>query len=374
MATIGNTTFNTAGTVNVNSAYIHNQTIYHLDVTTPQEAFSFNIYQNSSATGLTAELGIYEITNGVSTGVLVGAVQTFIGDGNNAVWRNITLTGNNRITLPVGKYAVCMWSDGWPIGLKDGYVSSNNLRDSSLSTLPAILDATSSPLNGGAISMYVDTVAGAFSTIIDSVVDGTNQEITDGSTNVTVTGTFEATQGSADVIISPTDNINDPFGASQVINTYSSTVIGITTNLPVTTDPNLFLYMFVRNDSGLETIPGFTFRENLTAPSVITLFTLELEDGASNPVICASTDFANGMTAYLNEGLFNEEIATIFSSNSSLDTSTPQYSAAFTKVPVFGVDTISIVYLNLADGGTGDIASASGGIALDSQSFNGTVC
>lgn len=126
--------------------------------------------------------------------------------------------------------------------------------------------------------------------------------------------------------------------------------------------------------AGSDDISGYSFYAETRASTVQaspTLHTLILEDGSSNPVVCESTDFALGVTAYKNKGLSGEETATSVVSITNTNTSAPQYHCEFpTGDPVPLVDTISFDY----DDTVGDIKSVTGAMPLATGTFTGTTC
>ncbi|HEY0684750.1 MAG TPA: hypothetical protein VGD45_20605 [Steroidobacter sp.] len=109
-----------------------------------------------------------------------------------------------------------------------------------------IADLYAEPLPANAtITSYTAYDAGGSSVTIDSIDDVT---LTHGQTGVTITGTgFGASQGSGQVIVSPTDNVNDVAAIAQTITSWSDTSIDFTAVLSSFAF-GATLYVFVVND------------------------------------------------------------------------------------------------------------------------------
>jgi len=189
--------------------------------------------------------------------------------------------------------------------------------------------------------------------------------ISDGDTGVTTLGNAFGSPGVH--TISPSDNINDVNAVVQTDTSWTPTAIDITVSLPVGSNSDNPVFVFVTNDSAETNAIGFPV--SVLSTDVISIFSMKIDDGV-NPVLCTATDFDLGVTAYLNKGLAGEEIASLVVSTSNANTAQPQFKCTFSKAPVNLVDTITVVY----DNTVGDIQSVADGIALLSGEYTGTVC
>lgn len=228
-----------------------------------------------------------------------------------------------------------------------------------------VLDCT---LSSATPSVIIGFELGFLAGVVDVTINSVNggSPINDGDTGVVVLGSnFEAT--GATMVLSLVDDINDASAVSQTITSDGDTSMSFTVNLPTNASSENPVYMFITNATGTVNASGFAV--NIDTGLVTGTFTVAFDDGV-NPVICSSSDFALGMTAYMNKGAGNEEVAINTIELSNADSATPQLSITFSNAPVNGVDAITIDY----DDTVGDIRSVTGQIALITQSFNGTVC
>jgi hypothetical protein len=124
------------------------------------------------------------------------------------------------------------------------------------------------------IARYITYLAigeNAASVTITSV--DTDGNVYDGQTGVVIAGAVfgAAHTGTADVIISPTNNIADAAAVTQVQTAWSATSVQITANLA---SFGFFtnLYLFIRNSSGASNASGFVIQREARARLNITLF------------------------------------------------------------------------------------------------------
>jgi len=364
MATIGNTVTGGRNTLRANAAYMHNVSSFHTVIATTQNVNAVNFHSNAFGsdppnTGKIVEVGLYEISTGTNN--LIPATSHFFTLTSAVEWLSFNFAG---VTIPPGTYAVGLRGDIDLVSGSDGvYVNNNNIRTTGLPALPDILIGNAPSLNGGAIAAYFDVTPTA---VVTDITDVNNNVAVSNGDSVTITGTFGATGNT--ITVSLNDDVNDPSATTQAITTESATSIDVTVSLPANTLDNGSVFFFVTDSTSQSNANGYSISAVLA--NVVTAYTVVFTDGFGAPVICESTDFALGMTAYINQGEVNEEVATTVIELSNANSASPQLSVNFSIVPAFGTDTISIVY----DDTVGDIKSVTGGIALASQTFVGLVC
>ncbi len=361
MSIIGNNVTGGGVTFVVDMAELADDDTLHTTFLVDQNIVGYYIRQHSSSNdGKNAKLAVMDVLLGSSGSTIVaGTEQSFVGDNAGEKWIFIDLL-LNPIALPAGTYQVQFWSDGWVGQISGDYINNRNIRVADVADLQSPFVLNNSSRSKGSVSAYVETQDAVTVTkpTISSVNGGNSIADGDSVTIVLANGL----SGSNTVKIGNVDSYFHVDAVTQTITSDGNTSIDITVELPTGATSDNPVYVFVHN--GTEASNGFSV--NVT-PIVSTLHTMVIEDGSSNAVICSSTNFALGVTAYKNKGLPNEEIASLITEVSNSDTSTPQYQVTFSGgEPVNGTDTITIVY----DAGVGDIKSVTGSIALPSITFD----
>lgn len=373
MATIGSNATGANQALTAGSAYMHNLPLYQYVATVQQNVDAVYIYSsNASNSGLSVEVSLYEISSGTRN-LVANTTQTFVTDSSTG-WKAIDLTGLG-ITINPGTYAVGIWSAGAFACMTKTVVNDDNMhvRNSSQTASPdPLVDSLNNNIKGGPLSAYFTTTNSSLIAPVISDVNG-GSSITTGDNNVLIALTGgEASQGNGSVVISLSDNINDASVITQVIGSsgWSDTAVYIDINLP-TGAGGVPVFVFITNNSGASSVSGFSV--NVTPIAAAVFHTLQITDDGTvtgNPVICASSDFSAGVTAYKNKGLLSEEFDDEVISLSTGDTDRPEYNVRFPTGAPIGGDTITFVY----DQTLGDIQSVADGIALLSGEFPGTVC
>jgi len=118
-------------------------------------------------------------------------------------------------------------------------------------------------VNGTVAYVAGPTLGGGASVVISGVSDST---LYSGQTGIVITGTgFGASQGSGQVIVSPTDNVNDSSAVLQTVTSWGDTSITITAvqkHLAV----NVPYYLFVKTDGAVSNESGFSVMYKFLGP------------------------------------------------------------------------------------------------------------
>lgn len=134
-------------------------------------------------------------------------------------------------------------------------------------------------ISGAATSAEEPTIDEGGGGGVPTVTDAGDEAFYDGETGVVITGTnFGATQGTGEVILSPTDDPDDVDAVAQTVTAWGATSITITVDrgtLPLDTN----LYLFVTNDSAQANAAGYVVQ---IQARVFVRLTLKDLDG--NPV------------------------------------------------------------------------------------------
>ena len=358
-----------------------------------------------SITGVTTDSEVTSKTISITIPTVTAgsAAIAFFGSESSGVW-----------SASVGETAILSTVD--TVGIFGSY----NLNEDEIMAATYVDDTSPASEYMLAIGFELKIAVAAGTPIITSVNGGST--IADGD-SVTYAGTDFALSGNM-VVISPTDNIADPAATQITPDTEgSTTAIVITVALPTGSTSADPVYTFVDDGS----LVSASFSVSVTPVVAPTLFTALFEEatptvevaatalsaglryeikvpgdtdftlvGAADsaigtrfnasgaaigtgttylvdPVICESTDFANGVTATIDRGGLGTtiETATDVTAISSLPTATPQYWCTFTNGDPVDGDSDEVVF---AYDGTGDIRSVVGGRVLPVTSFTGVTC
>lgn len=364
MATIGNDLIAFNYALDANIIYAHALNGVHLAITEAHEVGTLYIYQAGlNNTGKTAEIGIFDVTDGVENSTLVGSSHEATGTGTKDVWLSIDLTGI-EIALPANRtYGIQIFTDGWDGRAGGTWITNASVRRSGETGLvsPFVSNTTS---YSSSVSVYATATPVVADTVtITSVNAGAT--IASGDVDVTIIGTGFSTVNT--VTISPSQDIDDVDAVNQVLTRETTTEIDITVSLP--TGANSFnpVYLFVTNSTSAVSSP---FSTEIT-PASASLHTLWFTDDGTitgNDVICESTlGFHIGVTAFVYRSGVTEEQASLIEAVSTLATATPQYNVTYPNGEPIAAnsDTIKFVYAATA----GDIKSVTGGVALPSGEF-----